>query len=148
MLSRSFAGFVDFVNCLSGGPIGANPDINQALANEKGESHELCYADRSAAYIKLEITMITGIAGLSKTLEEIVTFEIARGNAVERIDQPAGTRCPLAVIFKRPLDIKGFLSLQSLPSGVETWENRDRHYPLEAGYVCEKTRHAIAGPLA
>lgn len=92
--------------------------------------------------------MITGIAGLSKTLEEIVTFEIARGNAVERIDQPAGTRCPLAVIFKRPLDIKGFLSLQSLPSGVETWENRDRHYPLEAGYVCEKTRHAIAGPLA
>lgn len=63
MLSRSFAGFVDFVNCLSGGPIGANPDINQALANEKGESHELCYADRSAAYIKLGVTNAKSLAG-------------------------------------------------------------------------------------
>ena len=89
---------------------------------------------------------MTIIPALSKNLQDIFAFEIARGNTVERVDQPAGTGCHLAVIFKQPLDIKGFVSSYSLPNGVETWENRNKHYPVEAGYVCEKTRHAIAGP--
>jgi hypothetical protein len=84
---------------------------------------------------------------LSARLRSIVEYEIARGNAIARIDQPAGTRCSLAVVFTKPLDIGGFKSSNSLPAGVDTWENHDRHYPLEAGYVCERTRHAISGPL-
>ena len=84
---------------------------------------------------------------LSARLRSIVEYEIARGNAIARIDQPAGTRCSLAVVFSKPLDIGGFKSSNNLPTGVDTWENHDRHYPLEAGYVCERTRHAISGPL-
>ena len=87
------------------------------------------------------------IPDLSDALKKIYDYEIARGNEVERIDRPAGSDCPLAVIFRSPLDISGFVSIYGLPSGVKTWENRDRHYPLEKGYVCEGTRHALAGPL-
>jgi hypothetical protein len=84
---------------------------------------------------------------LSKRLRSILEYETARGNMVVRLDQPAGSRCPLAVIFERPLDIAGFTAVHGLPDGVEIWENRDSHYPLEKGYLCEQTRHALAGPL-
>lgn len=79
-------------------------------------------------------------------LEAVVQFELQRGNQIERIDRPAGSNCPLAVIFKKPLDIAGFLSENKNLNGVRTWENKDRHYPLEKGFVCEATKHAIAGP--
>lgn len=83
---------------------------------------------------------------LSSTLRPIFDFEIGRGNRVERVDKPAGSNCPLAVIFSAPLCISEFLQEHRLPEGVRTWENKDRHYPLEAGYFCEKTHHAISGP--
>jgi hypothetical protein len=86
------------------------------------------------------------ISGLSDALKPILEFEIARGNQVVRVDSPAGTECPLAVILKLPLDIAGFQMANELPAGVTTWETRDRHYPLEAGYACERTKHALAGP--
>jgi len=87
------------------------------------------------------------VIGLSEALQPIYDYEISRGNHVDRVDRPAGTNCPLAVIFHTRLDVTGFISTHGLPSDVKTWENRDRHYPLEKGYVCERTRHALAGPL-
>lgn len=87
------------------------------------------------------------IPDLSEALQPIYDYEISHGNSVERIDRPAGSNCPLAVIFVAPLDISGFASAHGLPKDIKTWENRDRHYPLEQGYVCELTRHALAGPL-
>jgi len=84
---------------------------------------------------------------LSSALKPMVDYELSVGNEIERIDRPAGTRCPLAVVFKKPLDFKGFEDKNGKPRGVEKWENRDRHYDLEAGYVCERTRQAIAGPI-
>ena len=90
---------------------------------------------------------MTEIVDLSKNLSAILEFELARGNKVVRVDRPAGSRCPLAVIFARPLDLVGYKRSYGLPANVDTWENRDRHYPVEAGYICERTRHALAGPL-
>jgi hypothetical protein len=90
---------------------------------------------------------VSVVTGLSEALQPIVAYELQRGNVIARIDQPAGTRCPLAVIFSKPLDVSGFKQTHGLPIGVDTWENRDRHYLLESGYICERTRHAVAGPV-
>jgi len=84
---------------------------------------------------------------LSSSLKPIVDYELHRGNEIERIDRPAGTKCPLAVVFKKPLDFKGYESQHGKPKGVDKWECRDQHYALESGYVCEKTRQGIAGPI-
>lgn len=87
-------------------------------------------------------------ADLSSSLKPMVEFEVARGNTVVRVDRPAGTRCPLAVIFANPFDIPRYKATHGLPPAVKAWENRDAHYEIEAGYLCENTRHAISGPLA
>lgn len=84
---------------------------------------------------------------LSERLKPLVDFELLRGNEIVRVDRPAGTKCPMAVIFQKPLDFNGYKEKHGEPAGVDRWKNRDRHYPLESGYVCEKTRQAIAGPL-
>jgi hypothetical protein len=90
---------------------------------------------------------MNGVPGLSERLRGILEYELARGNLIARIDSPAGTRCPFAVVLAKPLDIRGYKDKHGLPAGTDTWENHDRHYPLEAGFVCERTRHAIAGPI-
>jgi hypothetical protein len=87
-------------------------------------------------------------AWISENFRVLVAHELALGNPIARIDQPAGTRCPLAVNFVKPLDFSGFARLHQLPVGVETWENRDAHYDIQAGYICTRTRHVIAGPIA
>ena len=86
------------------------------------------------------------ISDLSEKLRPICEFEIRRGNQIERVDRPAGSNCPLAIIFAEPLDIAGYVKQHGLPKDVDTWENLDSHYPIEAGYFCERTHHAIAGP--
>lgn len=83
---------------------------------------------------------------LSKNLKVIVDYEISIGNEIRRIDRPAGTKCPLAVVFKKPLNFNGFLKINDLASGIERWDNKDRHYDQESGYVCGKTRQAITAP--
>ena len=89
-----------------------------------------------------------GIAALSEDLRPIYDLEMAKGNQVERIDEPAGTDCPLAVVFKHPLHVKEIRSELTLPSSVEYWEHYDPHYSVkaEAGYACQKTAHCIIGP--
>lgn len=85
---------------------------------------------------------------LSADLLPIYHLEITLGNEMARVEEPAGSACPLAVVFQKPLHLDDIAKAVTLPPTVRYWESRDAHYPVQAGYVCEKTRHAIAGPLA
>jgi hypothetical protein len=85
---------------------------------------------------------------LSKNLQPIVDLEIRLGNSVLRIDEPAGTSCPLSVVFERPLHFKEIEKSLALGSSVTQWMCRDPHYPKEAGFACGETKHTLAGPLA
>lgn len=84
---------------------------------------------------------------LSTDLQAIYDLEISLGNTVARIDEPAGSICPYAIIFATPLHLDEINSQIALPPTVEFWISTDPHYPLENGYSCEKTHHVIAGPL-
>jgi hypothetical protein len=84
---------------------------------------------------------------LSTNLHAIYDLELSLGNAVVRVDEPAGDRCPLAIIFRNPLHRAKIETTLSLPPTVKWWECRDPHYPIEGGYACNETGHAIAGPL-
>ncbi|HJT35520.1 MAG TPA: hypothetical protein VJ783_26065 [Pirellulales bacterium] len=90
---------------------------------------------------------MTVIESLSDDLLPIYRLEIGFGNEVARIDEPAGRACPLAVIFREPLHVDEIASAVTLPPSVTYWESRDGHYPMEAGYACAKTGHAVAAPL-
>lgn len=84
---------------------------------------------------------------LSQDLLPIYQLELDKGNEVERVDEPAGTECPYAVMFKKPLHKKEIESELHLSESVKYWESRDWHYEKRAGYYSETTRHAIAGPI-
>lgn len=84
---------------------------------------------------------------LSPTLLPIYDLEISKGNIIERVDKPAGTLCPLAVIFKKTLHYVEIKDLRLQPE-VQKYENKDRHYPLESGFFCKRSRHVVAGPTA
>lgn len=83
---------------------------------------------------------------LSPSLQPIVDLELKKGNKVFRIDKPAGSKCPYAIIFKFPLHFQEIKESLTLSSVVEEWENKDPHYPLERGFFCNETQHSIAGP--
>lgn len=85
--------------------------------------------------------------GLSKNLRPLYELELEHGNVVERVDAPAGTECPLAVIFENPLHFEEAETQGVKRSAVSCWENVDPHYPRERGYLCEETRQVLAGPL-
>jgi len=86
------------------------------------------------------------MARLSQYLLPIFQLEVSLGNEVERIDEPAGTECPYAVIFKRPLHKKEIEDEIHLAASVKYWESHDCHYETGAGYYCEVTKHSISGP--
>ncbi len=83
---------------------------------------------------------------LSTSLKPIYDLELSLGNEVIRVDEPAGSACPFAVVFRLPLHIDEIGSQLELPETVKLWESDDPHYAIERGYVCEESRHAISGP--
>lgn len=85
---------------------------------------------------------------LCPDLQFICDFELAHGNVVSHIEEPAGTSCEYAVVFTEPLRIVGTAKSEELPPFVTHWESRDPHYPVEAGFFCTKHRHSVAGPIA
>jgi len=84
---------------------------------------------------------------LSQNLTPIYEIELRLGNVVQSIDEPAGSKCPLALNFLHQLHIAEIRDQIALPASVEYWENRDSHYPMQNGYRCNVTGHVISGPL-
>jgi hypothetical protein len=76
-----------------------------------------------------------------------IALEIALENKVIRIDEPAGTECPYAIVFSEPLHHAEIKKQLNLTGAAKYWESRDPHYEYENGYLCENTRHGISGPL-
>lgn len=85
---------------------------------------------------------------LCPSLQPILALELQLGNEIARVDEPAGTECPFAIILRLPIHRTEIESSLRLGSDVEFWECTDRHYPQEAGYFSTVSRHSIAGPLA
>lgn len=83
---------------------------------------------------------------LCKTLKPILELELSKGNSIESIDTPAGTKCTFAINLKKRIEHEAISKL-ILANTVEQWQNKDRHYPLQSGYSCSKYNHSIAGPL-
>jgi hypothetical protein len=76
-------------------------------------------------------------------------MELDAGNSVIRIDEPAGTLCPLAVVMKNPLNRN---RLSTVARGIPTifWhENGDRHYEMNGmgGYASKASGQFLYGPL-
>jgi len=44
---------------------------------------------------------------LCDDLKEVYDFEVQHGNTLDYIAEPAGSNCPYAVVFKKPLKILG-----------------------------------------
>ena len=63
------------------------------------------------------------------------------------LDSKLGTGCPYAIVFKKALQKEVIENELRLPASVKYWESRDPHYPKEAGYFSDVSRHAIAGPI-
>jgi len=84
---------------------------------------------------------------LSKNLRPIYEAELSLGNSVARVDEPAGTNSPLAIVFKAPLHKRDISAKIDIPAMVRWWESRDPHYEIEGGYICDETRHMVSGPL-
>ena len=87
---------------------------------------------------------------LSSDLLPIYEDEIARGNEVLRVDEPAGSLCPLAVVFRLPLERESARLNQSVGDDVYWHENADPHYEVDgmAGFASKKSRQFIYGPIA
>lgn len=85
---------------------------------------------------------------LSEALRPIYELECRLGNPLVAVDEPGTTAGLVAVTLRDPLHFDEIERSLSLPPTVVRWESRDPHYPLEAGYVCKRSNHSIAGPLA
>lgn len=88
-------------------------------------------------------------AKLSADLQPLYDMELEAGNSVVRVDEPAGTLCPLAIVMKNPID-KDRLGkcVQSIPS-IFWHENNDQHYEAHGmgGYTSTESRQFLYGPL-
>ena len=86
---------------------------------------------------------------LSIDLQPIYDYEMANGNSVLRVDEPAGTSCPLAVVFVKPLNKKQIATALKLDRDVTWHENDDPHYEVggTAGFTSKKSHQFVYGPF-
>ena len=77
--------------------------------------------------------MQTTFESVCEHLRDACRRELENGNEVLRIDEPAGTQCPL-VVFRYKLTIIGTLETGDLDSRVRHWESRAPHYELRLDY--------------
>lgn len=84
---------------------------------------------------------------VSVDLQPIYELELQLGNQVVRVDSPAGSNCPLCVVFRGPLHFDIIRGRLTLSESVSYWKNLDTHYPLEEGFRSALTQHALSGPL-
>ena len=83
---------------------------------------------------------------LSDDLLPIYHLELQLGNQVVRVDSPAGTLCPLAVIFRDPLHFEEIGRRLPIAASIARWTSSDPHYPLESGFSSTISNQAITGP--
>jgi hypothetical protein len=84
---------------------------------------------------------------LSASLQPLLDLELRYGNEVQRIDEPAGSKSPYAMILRFKLHFPEARKELVIPTRVTRWQSTDPHYPCEAGYLCHRTHHVLAGPL-
>ena len=84
---------------------------------------------------------------LSEGLLPILKLELELGNAVARVENPKGTNYSYVLVLRDKINHKAIRNRLKLSGEVEKWESKDRHYDPESGYVCDKTKHAIIGPI-
>jgi hypothetical protein len=90
-----------------------------------------------------------GYDELCDHLRTVVDLELQLGNTIRSVDAPAGTRCPVAVVFLNVLhrtEIERVLR----PTAPISWhDNADPHFEVAgtAGYFCEEDRHFVYGPV-
>ena len=86
---------------------------------------------------------------ISDDIRAIVEYELDNGNEIVRVDQPAGTKCPVAVILKFPFRIRKSRADGVVSATVSWWEYEDAHYPADwsCGFKSVKSSHAVAAPL-
>lgn len=84
---------------------------------------------------------------LSEPLRHLLGYELMHGNVVERIERNRWSRCPLAVVLRKPLKLDSAAREVQLPNSIQRWENRDPRYEPQAGWKCTITLHALAARL-
>lgn len=86
---------------------------------------------------------------LDPVLLAIFDIEIAGGNQVARVDEPAGTLSPLAVVFKNRLNRSRIEESIKVPDHIVWHENDDQHYEINGmgGYASKSTHQFVYGPL-
>jgi hypothetical protein len=87
---------------------------------------------------------------LTPALRAICDFELAHGNELAGVDErilPDG-RTGVCVTLARPLDRARLVSAVPAATQAQWWENRDPHYPPEAGYLCARSGQSVVGPAA
>src|SRR5437870_643752 len=78
---------------------------------------------------RYDVRMSDARSRLSPHLRPILDLELARGNAIDAVEEGLWSACPLAVRMREPLH---FEEIRETPP-VEMWENWDAHYSIEKG---------------
>jgi hypothetical protein len=103
-----------------------------------------------AEMVEISPSVIAGGCGvvleLSADLRPIYELELRLGNQLVGVGSPAGTACPLAIIFRDSIHFQEIGERLELPASVIRWDNTDSHYPIESGYRSSTSGHALAGP--
>lgn len=79
-------------------------------------------------------------------LAPLLEHELSEGNAVTGCET-GWSAVNLAMNLEKPLDISFYEEYLKAMPDLEIWENRDSHYSVQKGIVCNICRHSIAGPL-